>query len=1106
MTTLRKGYYIFNPKSSYVFLGYDTTLSSSGSSSPITIGQDQNRTSGVAPLAVFFDATSTTCVGVDNPFHELAYIWDFGDTGSYMPDSTGPVASHVFDQPGTYTVTLTVIRVVPSLSLRMATWTITVDDPDVVFSGTNTVCIATDGDFTGAPAGCVQVTSSSVATAMGYMAAGTRILFKRGHTFTAAGSEVNAGSGPVIVGAFGTGTSPDERGIYTNNPIFSVTTNANQEGFSWRGTDIRVMDIEMVEGHVDAANYAAFNTWHRCIDSLIYRCKATGLRTQIGFNQDLIQYYGVSPHTNIFIAQCHFKDANSINVYVSGYRVAILGNYVDHSLTTHLIRVTFAEQCVIDGNLLEYPGATRQAIKLHAAQDRNNYNDYTEKVVIRRNEIRGLGTAWTITCGPEDSISDEWVRTVLLDGNVMYDDGGTQVGYYINSADTHLRNCTLIVQGIASSNTSFAFMGQRGIEPMPTGLAIYNNTCYTDSCGPGKATYFLETYNYSGVAIPCYNNAVYCQTGGTLSLTYPGDESKIDDYNNVFNTGLTFENAAAQDFRPAIDSSALGAGTTTFAYYDALGVVRAHADIGAYERASVESMFQWTDLTPHADTIIYYVSDTDGNDGNDGLSTGSALQTISAASSLLRSNKPDWLLLKRGDTFTDQRLGWFVNTLSGYSSTYPVVFGAYGNSGDARPMLDIGSSVGRGINLNQCHNVAITSIDFNCTNHVSGNDYDGITIYDSIGVLIEDCSFRDLKNGIQCDSLNAIRCSGISLRRCQIYDIYDTADGGLGVYFNETDGLLLEECFIDYCGWHYPTNPAGGFYHNTYINDTCGPVIIQNCISTRSSLEGLMVRPGGCVSGNFIAGCEIGIGYKTVNNFSGNPTIRSEVLHNIVTEPWPGHASLSWGIEFQATHFCLASGNIVHGNYTNYNSGSFSYALNDTDGQYGTQGCDNVTFKNNIAYHWHGPFSVYNWDNLSFNNTIDSNDIQEPYNEVDGFGSQVYLGTSFRNNYPASVVFSNNRYDSARATGAWFNDGLGGAYSLSEFKAISNDTTSTSGQVTYSDGGRSISGYMISIGTTGGLVEFCTNARDNRRYSWNDNYNAKSIINYMRSGFDLERI
>ena len=70
------------------------------------------RFSGVAPLAVFFDATATTATATTRPFHDLEYRWAFSETvgpgiGTWTTGSranvssrnsaTGPVAAHVFE-------------------------------------------------------------------------------------------------------------------------------------------------------------------------------------------------------------------------------------------------------------------------------------------------------------------------------------------------------------------------------------------------------------------------------------------------------------------------------------------------------------------------------------------------------------------------------------------------------------------------------------------------------------------------------------------------------------------------------------------------------------------------------------------------------------------------------------------------------------------------------------------------------------------------------------------------------------------------------------------------------------------------------------------------
>lgn len=81
----------------------------------------------------------------------------------------------------------------------------------------------------------------------------------------------------------------------------------------------------------------------------------------------------------------------------------------------------------------------------------------------------------------------------------------------------------------------------------------------------------------------------------------------------------------------------------------------------------------WTQFTASSDTRIIYVSDTDGDDataefytstspevGTDPFlpsGTVKAYKTISAAKNGLRNGFPDWILLKKGDVFTNQAFG-----------------------------------------------------------------------------------------------------------------------------------------------------------------------------------------------------------------------------------------------------------------------------------------------------------------------------------------------------------------------------------------------------------------------------------------------------------------
>ncbi|MDC7221640.1 MAG: PKD domain-containing protein, partial [Spirochaetales bacterium] len=213
---------------------------------PITV----NRVSGVAPLAIHFDAEPIAeSLSVDT-FHDVEYRWDFGDTVNptatwdygirpgvnLKNEATGPVSAHVYEGAGNFTATVTVWDGESSYAIQQ-TVEIEVTDPDTVFADT-TYVISGTGDFTDAPSGATQVTSSVFDTALdaALTAGARRILFKAGETFTFSSQTTVDVDSPVLIGSFGEGADPilslDES--YTG--YFAVFATSD---------DIRFMDFEI---------------------------------------------------------------------------------------------------------------------------------------------------------------------------------------------------------------------------------------------------------------------------------------------------------------------------------------------------------------------------------------------------------------------------------------------------------------------------------------------------------------------------------------------------------------------------------------------------------------------------------------------------------------------------------------------------------------------------------------------------------------------------------------------------------------------------------------------------------------------------------------------
>lgn len=181
-------------------------------------------TSGPAPLLVVTDVFSDADIPLP-PVNDTGdpdpgawwYGWHYGDddealwatTGKTKNWSTGPTGAHVYETPGTYVIILRIKDENDIFSTYQQT--ITVTDPEVVYSGATFYVAPTGNDSNDGSSGSPWLTAEKALGTSGLFAANgaRRVLFQRGGTYArAAGSTISSKTGPYHIGAYGTGADP----------------------------------------------------------------------------------------------------------------------------------------------------------------------------------------------------------------------------------------------------------------------------------------------------------------------------------------------------------------------------------------------------------------------------------------------------------------------------------------------------------------------------------------------------------------------------------------------------------------------------------------------------------------------------------------------------------------------------------------------------------------------------------------------------------------------------------------------------------------------------------------------------------------------------------
>ena len=558
-----------------------------------------SRTSGVAPLAVNFDATGTTSSATDKPFRELDYSWNFGDSGSGTWAESGKsrniakggVSAHVFDNPGTYNVSLTVKDSMGGLSTQNTT--ITVLDPNTVFSGTNTRCVSTSGNFSGCPTGAEQITSSNFNEQVTWVksASGRRLLFRRGDSWSSSSSSSVNIDGPGYIGAYGTCSGANQRGICSNAPLIQKTSGNHYIFTVGSANDWRITDLAFSGSSCEGCG-GAITGWADVDNNLWYRLKSTGFDIHFGLNDFQVGTANVQ-NDNVFFVNNEVSSGYRYGAYLQARGLTIMGNHIGNTSVSHILRISQAHKSVISNNLLENAStnstAGRHALKLHSYAEYASTISKTEYVVVSDNTFGGSGP-WTVVVGPVNAVRDERLKEIVIERNKFIAQTPNQnslvgLGLKISASGVIVRNNIFNATSGGLGSYTAINVSPRGIEPPPSDVGLYNNTVYrTDT----NALFGLAYVDANSTNVTIKNNLGYAPLStGALWWWLNTANSGVIESNNLLSSSPGFVNVPGRDLHYLNTSPAIDSGVTINTVFDDRdGNPRPRGngyDLGAYE-------------------------------------------------------------------------------------------------------------------------------------------------------------------------------------------------------------------------------------------------------------------------------------------------------------------------------------------------------------------------------------------------------------------------------------------------------------------------------------------------------------------------------------------
>lgn len=557
----------------------------------------------------------------------------------------------------------------------------------------------------------------------------------------------------------------------------------------------------------------------------------------------------------------------------------------------------------------------------------------------------------------------------------------------------------------------------------------------------------------------------------------------------------------------------------------------------------------WTVVSPAADSRLIYVSSSAGDDdtaqfyapgdreiGDDPLQPVGAVRpykTVDAAMEQARDGMPDWVLLKRGDTWRD--VG--ISARSGRSAEEPSVIRAWGE-GDRPVFTGSRNRVTIGHPRRGGRHVVLMDLDLYCSfldpaspdygvneadeaTRRMGTAY--ITIFGGLrdaassNYLVENCLLRF--GGISCTAGEANGMRNCVVRRCVVLDKYPPAGHTMGLW-GAYASFLLEECIFDHNGWLLQRSPenkgrpgqAIPLSHNTYCTGMYSTVFRGNMFVRAASMGNKFTANQGAGSSvnllmddNLYVDGEIGIG---IGGNAPGPLrwVNCRVINNVMLDVGlsrPTYRNLGWYLDALDWDGGRIAGNLFLHQRSEDVSNVYAIHLGShtAKGSYKEAGVHvrNVLIEKNIA---HGLRTRGSTLVLSELEKMRDVLIRENHFQMPGLETRL---VSVSGEGGEGIVFAGNTYWSDAEAGEWFRVNRQ-PMGFTDWVQLTHEQGAKAEQVEYPDDTRNIQNYMKHLGLEPTHEAFIVEIRKQCKANWRTEFTAAVVNDWIREGFGAEKV